>query len=52
MWFGRLHALWSSEYPRAEVQPSEVWFTGLTQPVLFWKEGESMRKTDPYATSV
>ena len=36
MWFGRLYTLWSSKYTLAEVQPSEVWVTGLTKPVPFW----------------
>ena len=32
MWFGRLYTLWSIKYTLAEVQPSEVWATGLTKP--------------------
>ena len=50
MWFGRLFALWSSEYLLAEVQASEVWVTSLMKPVLFWTAGKRMRKADPSAT--
>ena len=50
MCLGRLYTLWSSEYPLAEVQPSEVWVTGLTKPMLFWTARKRMRKTDPCAT--
>ena len=50
MWFGRLFALWSSEYPLAEVQASDVWITSLMKPVLFWTAVKRMRKADPSAT--
>ena len=50
MWFGRLHALWSSECPLAEVQPSEVCVTGFTKPVPFWTAEKRTRRTDPSAT--
>ena len=50
MWFGRLYTLWSSEHPLAEVQPSEVWVTGFTKPVLFWTARKRMRKADPSVT--
>ena len=50
MWFGRLYTLWSIEYPLAEVQPSEVWVTGLTKPVLYRTPRKRMRKADPSAT--
>ena len=50
MRFGRLYVLWSSDYTLADVQPSEVWITRLTKPVLFWTAVKHMRKADPSAT--
>ena len=50
MWFDRLYTFGSSEYPLAEVQPSAVWVTGLTKPVLLWTARKRMRKADPSST--